>query len=126
MSAALKLWSPPIPKHRQPFPLLKPNKLLDGADLLWESDDARDWLIAGFLCRAALEAHLRLECQRHKLNTGRFDPLPLRLFREGHLTFEELNEARRLLDVGSKACHNHPFTADDARLLYEDVAKFVG
>lgn len=122
----LKLYQPPVPKRKLPCPLVSPAKLLHNAELTWESDRRVDHLLCGWLCRTALESHLRLLCQKLSLPNLRYDPFALRLHRNGHLTYEQLNEVRAMLDRGNRAVHNQPFTAEEAQRLYDEVLKFVG
>lgn len=117
--------------------LLNPVEDLIAADafgsLLEQAESLLDkhyLLAAGVLCRAVLEEHLRLLCDRHGCllpNRPTINDLNQSLYKGGHLDKLAMQNITAIATAGNHCAHNvqPPLTEDDVKKLHRDVADFL-
>ncbi len=87
-------------------------------------------LASGVLCRAVLEEHLRLLCDRHGcLPAGRptINDLNQALYKNGHLDKLAMQQVTAMATAGNHCAHNErpPLTQADVEKLHREVTDFL-
>jgi hypothetical protein len=101
--------------------------LLEQAETLLAKDYV---LAAGVLCRAVLEEHLRLLCERHGCLPGNrptINDLNQSLYKQGHVDKLAMQNITAMATAGNHCAHNDqpPLSKTDVDKLYRDVGDFL-